>query len=218
LNPTHNQGPISPASLGHIAARIARGLGFQERLLMTWRPRICPFHRLVEHVSQDSRVLDIGCGNGLWLLLLAELNWIREGIGLDISSHRIRTAQRLQGNRDHLRFCAVNPDDPGPTDPVDCVTMIDVIHHVPPQRHRAFVQAAAKHAASRILIKDIDPAAKFKSGANTLHDLVLSRQRPRYCHPEDLCTWLGESGFKVRLRQRCDMLWYSHFLIVADRI
>ncbi len=186
--------------------------------MMAWRPRICPFHRLVEHVRQGSRVLDIGCGNGLWLFLLAELKRISGGVGMDISPQRIQTAEQLRGTRNSLRFCAVNPDDPWPTDPVDCVTMIDVIHHVPPQRHRAFVQAAAKNAASRILIKDIDPSAKFKSGANTLHDLVLSRQRPRYCRPDDLCTWLGESGFKVRLRQRCDMLWYSHFLIVADRI
>ena len=185
---------------------------------MAWRPRICPFHLLVEHVSQDSRVLDIGCGNGLWLFLLAELNRIREGIGVDTCSGKIQVAQRLRGKQDHLRFCAVNPDDPWPADPVDCVTMIDVIHHVPPERQRAFVQAAAKTDATRILIKDIDPASKFKSAANTLHDLVLSRQRPRYCHPEDLCTWLGESGFTVRLRQRCDMLWYSHFLIVADRL
>lgn len=96
--------------------------------------------------------------------------------------------------------------------------MIDVIHHVPSDQHRAFVKMATKTAASRILIKDIDPASRFKSAANTLHDMVLSHQRPRYCHPEDLCTWLGESGFKVRLRQRCDMLWYSHFLIVADQM
>jgi 2-polyprenyl-3-methyl-5-hydroxy-6-metoxy-1,4-benzoquinol methylase len=218
LNPTHNQEPVSAASLGHIAARIAQGLGFQERLLMTWRPRICPFHRLVEHVPQDCRVLDIGCGNGLWLLLLAELNRIREGIGVDISPQRIQTAQRLRGTRSQLRFLTTNPGDPWPTDSVDCVTMIDVVHHVPPQDHKAFVEKAAQTTASRMIIKDIDPAAKFKSAANTLHDLVLSRQRPRYCRPDDLCRWLSELGFAVRLRQRCDMLWYSHFLIVADRI
>jgi 2-polyprenyl-3-methyl-5-hydroxy-6-metoxy-1,4-benzoquinol methylase len=192
-------------------------MSFADRLRMSWRLRICPFHRLIEHVPQDSKVLDIGCGDGLWLFLLAEMNRIREGIGVDISPQRIQKAERLKGSRNQLRFLAVKPGDPWPAEPVDCVTMIDVIHHVPTQEHKTFVQQAAGTTARRILIKDIDPASSFKSMANTLHDLFLSRQRPHYCRPEDICLWLKESGFSEFFLQRCDMIWYSHVLIVADR-
>lgn len=54
-------------------SRIARGLygdaSFIARTLAAWRPYICPFEVLVRAVPMGSRVLDVGCGSGLFAAL-----------------------------------------------------------------------------------------------------------------------------------------------------
>lgn len=184
---------------------------------MTYRPRICPFHRLIEQVPQNSTVLDVGCGNGLWLLLLAELGRIRQGIGFDICAEKVRLAQELAGPNRSLSFRPIAVNEAWPDMAADCVTMIDIIHHIHPERQKETIRAIQNTHAERILIKDIDPVPAWKSAANTLHDLALSGQRPRYQSPSVLCEWLGEIGYEIRVCLRCDMLWYSHYLIVGQK-
>jgi 2-polyprenyl-3-methyl-5-hydroxy-6-metoxy-1,4-benzoquinol methylase len=186
-------------------------------MLMTYRPRICPYHRLVEHVPKGSSILDIGCGNGLWLLLLAELGWIYRGIGLDVSAEKIRIADALKQPDWPLSFRHILIDEAWPEKVADYATMIDVIHHIPPADQKKFVQSLRRVGASSVIIKDIDPNPFWKRSANTLHDLVVAGQRPRYVHPSVLCEWLREIGYENQYHHRCDMLWYSHFIIVARK-
>ncbi|HBM90547.1 MAG TPA: hypothetical protein DD400_01520, partial [Rhodospirillaceae bacterium] len=44
---------------------------FLLRALVTLRPFICPFEVLLKEIPEKSRVLDIGCGTGFILNLLA---------------------------------------------------------------------------------------------------------------------------------------------------
>ena len=52
---------------------------------------------------------------------------------------------------------------------------------------------------------------------NTLHDLLLSYERPRSCEKETVAKWLEEMGYRISHLGRHDMLWYSNYLIVADK-
>ncbi|MBC8481501.1 MAG: hypothetical protein H8D47_02405, partial [Planctomycetes bacterium] len=98
------------------------------------------------------------------------------------------------------------------------LTMIDVLHHVKLEGQKEFLAKINSVGAGRVIFKDIDPAARVKSIFNTVHDILLSHQRPNYCSKEEVAGWLEEFGFKVSCVKRCDMLWYSHYLIVADKV
>ena len=208
---------MTPRQLSQQAKIISRSLGLKDRFLMTYRPRICPFHVLMEYVLPDSRLLDIGCGCGLWLFLLARLGRIKAGIGIETEPSRVKIAESVKTSTDNLDFITVNHNDAWPGDGYDCVTMIDVLHHVPPDNQKEFLGRLKNCSASRIIFKDIDPAAKVKSFMNSLHDIVLSKQLPRYCTKEKAADCLESMGFEIKHIARHDMLWYSHYLIVADR-
>jgi 2-polyprenyl-3-methyl-5-hydroxy-6-metoxy-1,4-benzoquinol methylase len=207
---------MQPKDLSRVAQQICRRLKGFERFLMTWRPRICPFHILMEYIPAGSRVLDIGCGNGLWLLLLSRLGRISGGIGLELNPTKISTANSLKQPTDHLRFIRYNEREDWPVG-CDCLSIIDVLHHVPVEQQRLFLQRIVSTHAERIVFKDIDPKPKLKRFLNTCHDLVLARQLPNYCKPANVRAWLNEIGYSVRCYDRADMAWYSHYLIVANK-
>ena len=208
---------MTPRQLSQQAKIISCGLGLKDRFLMTYRPRICPFHVLMEYVRLGSSLLDIGCGCGLWLFLLARLGRIKAGIGIETEPSRVKIAESVKTSKDNLDFIAATPDDAWPQDGYDCITMIDVLHHVSPDNQKEFLGRLKNCSASRIIFKDIDPAAKIKSSMNSLHDIVLSKQLPRYCTKEKAAACLENMGFEIIHIARYDMLWYSHYLIVADR-
>lgn len=208
---------LSPKDLSKKAKEFSAVLGFKDRLLMIWRPRICPFHIMIEHVPDGSSVLDVGCGMGGWLYFLSRFSKISHGVGIEVSPQRIENANSMKTDDDPLEFVAIEIDEDWPDGSYDCLTMIDVLHHVPPADQKDFMARIKKLDVKKVIFKDIDPKAKFKSFMNSLHDVVFSKQLPRYCEREKVAAWLEEMGYDITNSQRCDMLWYSHYLITAEK-
>ena len=208
---------VSPEQLSAIARRLGSNLSFPERLLFQYRPSICPFHMLLEQVPQGSRILDVGCGNGLWLLLLAELKRISAGTGIEITRDKIAIAQGLAKNFQALDFKFVPADESWPEGDFNVLSVIDVLHHVPRNEQRRFFERVRKTRVEWILFKDIDPGRSVRRRMNTLHDMLLARQIPAYCDRETVVNWLRDIGFRVRNEQNTNMLWYGHYMILASR-
>jgi SAM-dependent methyltransferase len=206
-----------PSELSAVAIAIGKKLKLKERLLMRYRPYICPFHVLMQYVGTDSRVLDVGCGSGLWLYLLSRLKMIAYGVGVEVNADKIACADSLKNPNDTLEFYHLPAEHDWPNVKCDVLTMIDVLHHIPPQQQREFICRIDKSGIKTVIFKDVDPAAGLKSVMNSVHDLVLSHQLPHYCSRGKIAKWLEEIGFSIVRNERCDMLWYSHYVIVAER-
>ena len=77
-------------------------------------------------IAKDSKILDIGCGYGEWIILLRE-NGYQNTTGIDISPEQIETAHSLGLQdvfvADVFDFLAQNPNK------FDCITGIDIIEH-----------------------------------------------------------------------------------------
>ena len=198
-----------------------------KKKLQHWRPQICPFERLVPHVPIGASVLDVGCGCGLFLGLLAGTGRLGRGTGFDISPAAIAVAsamgQRLNrrgGAADRtVEFVQIDAGAPWPAGTFDIVSMIDVMHHIPPADQRRFFSLAAQKLSpgSALLYKDMCRRPIWRAAANRLHDLLLARQ---WIHTVPIAlveSWAAEEGLQCDHAERIDVLWYGHELRVFRR-
>lgn len=187
------------------------------RCLMTLRSLICPLDVVATAVPEGSRVLDVGCGAGLLLHWLAEEGRAASGVGFDMSAGAIAAAATCVPQGVSLKFECRGPAEAWPDGPFDVVTVVDVLHHVPPDAQRAFIGRLQTTGAKRIVFKDVDVCPRWKRWANALHDFLMTRRRVWPRAMSDTSAWLEADGFRIVRARRLDQLCYSHYLIVAER-
>ena len=192
-----------------------------QRLLAVWRPSISPMEPIARFVPAGASALDIGCGSGGLLLLLAATGRIGHGIGCDVSETAIRAADAARKRlvAPAIEFRRINDLDDVPRGPFDAVLMIDVLHHIPRARQREAVLVAAERvAAGGVLIyKDMAARPAWRRWANTLHDLLLARQLVSYVPIAEVEHWIGHEGFSVSHTESYSRYVYGHELRVFRR-
>lgn len=194
------------------------------RWIQSLRPHICPFDVLIDHVPTGARVLDVGCGSGLFLGLLAANGKLSVGAGFDVSRAAIALGQRMLDSMPaaaarRVRLLHRDACDSWPEGTFDAVTMIDVLHHVAPRsQETVFLQAAAKVAAGgRLIYKDMARRPLWSALANRLHDLVMARQWIHYRAIADVEAWGKRLGLTVVDRCCQRLYWYTHEWLVFEK-
>ena len=212
---------MTDAKIARMAFLAYRNASPAFRGLQTLRPSICPIERLLRHIPPGSHVLDVGCGAGLLLLAGASSGRVASGCGVDISERAVAAARKALAElatRSRLEFrCASGLA--WPEGPFDVVTLIDVMHHVPPGEQRVFFAAAAARVRPEgiLLYKDMCARPWWKASANRLHDLVLARQWIHYVPLAEIRRWATELGFNVVGEEKYSRLWYGHELLAMQR-
>jgi 2-polyprenyl-3-methyl-5-hydroxy-6-metoxy-1,4-benzoquinol methylase len=191
------------------------------RFLTAHRPRICPFERLVDAVPAQSSVLDIGCGNGLLLYLLARAGRLREGIGVDIRRDAIDAGNAaLRGfGVDHASLRVAGEPASWPRQAFDVVAMIDVMHHVPPERQRETLAAACAmvRPSGLLVYKDMARSPAWAAWANRAHDLLLARQWINYLPIAEVESGAVGSNMRLVRGDSVRLGWYAHELRIFRR-
>lgn len=225
--PTHT--PNSPDASTHDIGQLARLLYSDgpalTRFIQHHRHRICPIDAIADQVPPASRVLDIGCGGGLLIAVLAAHGRLTAAHAIDASKPAIDLAHAMAPR---LRPLAPDTDitfehrtvQQGlPDDLYDAVCLIDVLHHVPPAaQESAFRAAAARVRPGGLFIyKDMADRPFWAAGMNRLHDLVMARQWINYVPVESAEAWAAVEGLTPHHRLDTRMLWYAHELRVFRR-
>lgn len=214
--------PLTAGAQSRLAAQLYRGGSPLFRLHQSLRPYVAAFASVLQSVPAGSRVMDIGCGAGLLLNLLAARCHIAEGFGFDASGKAIAAAdaaRRGAGLDPSLRFERRDAGSGLPDGQWSVVTLIDVMHHIPKDQQRHLIQALTSHVTpgGRLIIRDPVRHPLWRNLANMLHDIVFARQIVHARDPEEIEAWLADSGLTLVRKSRADALWYGYWLLVYDR-
>ena len=191
-------------------------LSLQQKLTTIYRPIYAPFSALLTATPVRSRVLDIGCGTGTFLLLACRLRRLEIGYGFDCNRASLdvaRTANpfpNLCFIDDENALACVVPE-------VTLLTCIDLLHHIPASGRMAFLDRLLEpmRHGQQVLIKDLDPAPRWKALANDVTDYLSTRSVVSYIGMTDLVQHLEARGFSVDLAVRLDKHIWSHYLVGA---
>jgi len=175
-----------------------------------------------QYLPQEGRVLDLGCGFGLFSLYYASVYPGLRLEGLDRNPRRVAMAQaaaRKLGLR-NVRYEVGDVMDFQGRGVVDAAYMLDIIHHIPEQAVRPLLEQIAKilPRGGRLLIKDVDRRPFYKRWFTHALDKVMDPGTPvRYWDADDLAGVLREVGFAVHRHLMVDLLPYPHILYICER-
>jgi SAM-dependent methyltransferase len=175
-----------------------------------------------QYLPRAGRVLDLGCGFGLFSLYYAS---IRPGLqieGFDLNPRRIamaRDAARKLGLA-NVRYEVGNATDFRDGRLLAAAYMLDIIHHIPAEAVRPLLEQMAKilPPGGRLLIKDVERRPAWKRWFTHALDRVMDPGTPvHYWAAEDLQALLEEIGFSVYRHLMVDFLPYPHILYICER-
>lgn len=192
------------------------------KLKMVYRPYICPFDDLLKLVSPTDSIMDIGCGSGQFLSLIAEFIKPQSLYGIEISQELINNAQQLLGKYKKNITISLNlyngREFPDSVKNCNVIFLNDVFHHVPRKQQFSFLKELHNkiNPGTKLIIKDIDKS-NWLVLCNKMHDLILSQEISHEVRFKDLQQMLNSIGFNIIFENKRRMLWYPHFTIIAKK-
>ena len=175
-----------------------------------------------QYLPSRGRVLDVGCGFGLFSLYYASVCPGLEIAGLDRNARRIamaRAAARRLG-LGNVRYEVGDARDFRGGELFDAAYMLDIVHHIPADAVRPLLEQLAKvlPAGARLLIKDVDRRPAWKRWFTHALDKAMDPGTPvRYWASEELQALAETVGFRVYRHLMVDFLPYPHVLYVCQR-
>lgn len=145
------------------ALGLYRPLPLQVRLHTRIRAWTCPFTALLDRVPAEGRLLEVGCGHGLFANAAALGHPRLEVLGVDPSPDKVRWAQATVDGRPNVRFVRAWIDDVRERD-FDLLAVIDVLYLVAREAWPGFLRACRERLrpGGRLLLKEVDVVPRWK--------------------------------------------------------
>jgi 2-polyprenyl-3-methyl-5-hydroxy-6-metoxy-1,4-benzoquinol methylase len=203
------------------------GAPWRERVHVYGRWRSCPFDALAAHVPVTGRVLDVGCGHGLFSLHLALGSSRRRVTGLDIDAGKIAVARRAADSADvaNAAFGVAQPGD-RPVGEWDAITIVDILYLLGHGEAGEMIVAAASALAPGgvLLVKEMALEPRWKYQLTRAQEVVATRvvRITEGAHlalvpPAAIANGMARAGLAVTHHRLDKGRLHPHHLVVGRR-
>jgi 2-polyprenyl-3-methyl-5-hydroxy-6-metoxy-1,4-benzoquinol methylase len=217
----------APEVYGRAAiGRIARALPLFERAYANvrfsiLRPKLLSVMDLL--LPDEGRILDIGCGFGLFAAYFGQTQPARRIVGVDPNERRIQMARRVCTSLGlENEFIAGDARDVPLEGGFAGAYVLDVMHHIPKADQLPMLERLRDMLAPRgvLVIKDITTEPHLGLKFTELMDrAMVGWDEPlAYRHHREWGEMLTSLGFHVRMVRVPDVLPYPHVVIAATKM
>jgi 2-polyprenyl-3-methyl-5-hydroxy-6-metoxy-1,4-benzoquinol methylase len=177
-------------------------------------------------LTDEGRILDVGCGFGLFASYFGQMQPRRRIVGVDPNARRIRLATHVAeavGLRgpDAPRFHVGDVRDAELVGPFAGIYVLDVMHHIPKVDQLPVLERLRDLLVPGgvLVIKDITTEPHYQLLFTKLLDRVMVglEEELAYRHHREWGEVLASLGFKVRMVRVPDVLPYPHVVIAATK-
>lgn len=173
-------------------------------------------------VREKPRLLDIGCGFGLFGCYLATRYPEIEYHGFDLNPRRIdmarEAAKRLGLKNAH--FDCADARDLSINDQYDAIMMVDLLHHIDNDAKRALLAKCCSHLSpgGHLVVKDVTRHPRFKIAFTWLLDVLMTRSVDMwYIDEVGFAEALADATWAVDMFPIADLLPYPHVVYLCQR-
>ncbi|MGD0336057.1 MAG: methyltransferase domain-containing protein [Candidatus Omnitrophota bacterium] len=218
-------------SVSGLARDIYKNEGYKVRVHVFLRAKTCPFEKIAEHIPDSIRILDLGCGNGMFVNYLSICRSSIEAVGVDISESNIAIARRTIGERRDIQFVTGDISELGGV-PIganrfDYISMIDSLYFLPFARQCDAIRYtyALLRENGILLIKTISREALLKYWFCKIQDRIAMKLLRLYADTkthvlssEEMKDMLDSAGFGLinRIELGRGSL-YPHILYICKK-
>ncbi len=174
-------------------------------------------------LREKRRILDIGCGFGLFGCYFASMYPEMTYTGYDLNEGRIDQANRAAEKLGlkNVRFKVGDARDLDINDEFDAILMVDLLHHIDDAAKVRLLEVCRAHLApdGRLIVKDVTTHPFFKIAFTWALDVVMT-------HSFDMWYW-GEKRFyetlglhfnRVEMYPIVDWLPYPHIIYLCENV
>ena len=203
-----------------------RGLGRGDRFHVAVRWRSCPFPQVEAQVPRVGRVLDVGCGHGLFPLFLAARAPERQITGIDIDADKLVSARRAAAQAGLPVTFAEAIDGRLPDGPWDAITVVDVLYLLGHDVALDLVRRAAAALAPGgvLVVKEVDVRPRWKYELSRLQEVVSTRvtritagDAVAFVPPDAIAGAMVEAGLTTERLPIGRASLHPHLLIIGRR-
>lgn len=175
-----------------------------------------------QYLPQQGRILDVGCGFGLFALYFAGQSAGRHIRGFDCNPRRIAMAT-LSAERIGLTNCAFSVADAATAEidqAFDAAYMLDILHHLPVSAVAPLIGRITRNLVpgGRLIVKDVADRPAYKRWFTWALDKAMDYRTPVcYWSIDDMRRMLAGQGYVVHVHRMVDYLPYPHVIYVCTR-
>ncbi|TFV92798.1 class I SAM-dependent methyltransferase [Blastococcus sp. CT_GayMR20] len=216
-----------PDAAARAALRGYRAAPPGDRVHVAVRWFSCPFPPVVEALPSQGRVLEVGCGHGLFSAYLAQRRTGLHVHGVDIDEEKIAVAAKSEFPAGGRLDFAVADSGSVPSGPWDAVVLVDVLYLLDEAAQRALLKSCASVLAPGgvLVIKDMATRPRWKARWNAAQEalsvrvLKITEGSPEFgfVDPDERARWLVSAGLqRVRARRLDRGRVHPHHLLVGE--
>lgn len=200
----------------------------QIHLLVRWQS--CPFEAANDFVPESGKLLEIGCGRGLFSTWAAVTHPQLEVMGTDIDERKIADAKIIAKNwhRDQkISFAQSKPVSDVPAGPWQAIAIVDVLYLMQKDKQFELLKQCAKQLAPRgvLIIKQMNTHPHWKASWGKFQEYISVRilgltrgeQEFTFLSPQVIADCLKQLGLETTIRPVDKGYLHPHVVIVGSR-
>lgn len=197
---------------------------------LRYRWATCPFTALERLVPEEGRILEVGCGQGLFSFYLALGSPERRVRGIDIDAEKIGVARRAAARAARLgadlEFAVAGPGEL-PDGPWDAVAVVDVLYLMDAAAQKRLLAGCAERLVpgGSLVVKEMALRPRWKFIVNTLQETLSVRVLRitaggdgfTFSAPSQIGVWMQEEGLLVSEASLHRGYLHPHHVVVGRR-